>query len=370
MKTNAFDTAAGLLSGVDALFSQTGPEFSLIFIDQIEVGKQVREEFDDEENSLSDLAASIRENGVIQPILVRPSASGYALVAGERRYRASKLVGLDQIPAIIRDLTDEEADDMQLAENIHRKNLTQIEEARKLQRDLERLGSVEAVLQKHHKSNAWLSKRLTLLTLPEHTQRLVKENISADLEVIQSVQTIEKKDAVAAAKLVDELKATRGKESAREKVATVKEQVKPRAGTEKKAREKSKDTQDTDLSSEPVFAYAKNIESTDFAPMEESPRSGAQVVDNLLRKIFDDLVKGDDPDAILGMLSVDSRTDVVKWLRGFHDAGKACQNIGRAVLFGFESGQFAIQGEGALALVAFLQGKGKFDVVGIFGGVK
>ena len=72
---------------------------------------------------------------MLQPILLRPNSNGYELI-GERRYRVSKLAGFDQIPAYIRDMTDEEAEDAQMAENIHRKNLTQIEEAKKIQRDL------------------------------------------------------------------------------------------------------------------------------------------------------------------------------------------------------------------------------------------
>ncbi|MDG5824449.1 ParB/RepB/Spo0J family partition protein (plasmid) [Xylella fastidiosa subsp. pauca] len=112
----------------------------------------MRESFEDEENTLEDLAASIKVRGVLQPILLRSNSEGYELIAGERRYRASKLAGLEQIPAYIREMSDEEAEDAQMAENIHRKNLTQIEEAKKIQRDLDKLGSVDAVLEKHQKA--------------------------------------------------------------------------------------------------------------------------------------------------------------------------------------------------------------------------
>ena len=135
-------------------------------------------------------------------------------------------------------MTDEEAEDAQLAENIHRKNLTQIEEAMKIQRDLDRLGSVEAVLEKHHKSRPWLSKMLSLLNLPEQAKRLVIENVSADIEVINTVKTIEKLDPVKAKALVDDLKMTRGKENARDKVAAVKEEVKPSKKTKEPKQEK------------------------------------------------------------------------------------------------------------------------------------
>ena len=230
--TNAYSdlTAPGL--GLDALFADSANNFSMVYLDQIEVEGQLRQEFEDEENSLSELADSIKARGVLQPVLLRPNPNGkskaaYQLVAGERRYRASLMADLEQIPAYIKELTDEEAEDAQYAENVQRKNLTQIEEAKKLQRDLDRLGSTDAVLQKHNKSRAWLSKMLNLLYLPENTRRLVTENISADVEVINAVKGIERKNPIEAKALVDELKNTPRQGNAREKVAEVKDKVKP-----------------------------------------------------------------------------------------------------------------------------------------------
>ncbi|WP_233341878.1 ParB/RepB/Spo0J family partition protein, partial [Xylella fastidiosa] len=148
-KENAFAGASDALgAGIDALFADQGAQYSLIPLDMIQVKTQIRESFEDEENTLEDLAASIKVRGVLQPILLRPNSDGYELIAGERRYRASKLAGLEQIPAYIREMSDEEAEDAQMAENIQRKNLTQIEEAKKIQRDLDKLGSVDAVLEK------------------------------------------------------------------------------------------------------------------------------------------------------------------------------------------------------------------------------
>ena len=236
---NPFTETANILgAGIDALFAEPDAQYSLIPLDMIEVKIQIRVEFEDEENPLSDLANSIKVHGVLQPIVIRQSSTGYILVAGERRYRASVLAGLDSIPAIIRDMTDEEAEDAQLAENIHRKNLTQIEEALKIQRDLDRLGSVEAVLEKHQKSRPWLSKMLSLLNLPEQAKRLVNENVSADVEIITAVKTIEKHNPEKAKALVDDLKMTRGKENARDKVAAVKEEVKPSKKTKEPKQEK------------------------------------------------------------------------------------------------------------------------------------
>jgi ParB family chromosome partitioning protein len=227
-KSNAF-----LDAGIDSLFGDTGNpnEYEiLVNIYDIEVGVQVREEFEDDENGLAELGRSLRKRQ-LQAIVVRPNRDGrekpYLLVAGERRHRAAILEGLPQLRARVMEMDDEEAEDMQLAENIHRKNLTQIEEAKKIQRDLDSLGNVEAVLEKHHKSRAWLSKTLSLLNLPEQAKRLVIENVSADLEVINTVKTIEKIDPVKAKELVNYLKDTRGKSNARDKAAAVKDEVKP-----------------------------------------------------------------------------------------------------------------------------------------------
>ncbi|MRK19114.1 ParB/RepB/Spo0J family partition protein [Pseudomonas sp. JG-B] len=194
------------------LTADHGQNYSSIAIAEITIKKQVREVFEDDENTLEDLAASIKAQGVLQPILIRPlPEGGYELVAGERRIRASLLAGLDRVPAIIREMTDEEAHDAQIAENIQRKNLTQIETAKALQEDIDKLGSVEAVMAKRQKSRAWISKWLQLLELPEQAQRLLSENVSADLEVIAAVRQVEKVDPEKAKELVDELKDTRGK---------------------------------------------------------------------------------------------------------------------------------------------------------------
>ena len=249
------------LKGVDSLFENQGAEFSTIPIDMIEVKSQVREIFEDEDNSLADLAENIKKQGVLQPILLRPTENGYELIAGERRLRAAKIAGLEMIPAYIREMSDEEAENAQFSENVHRKNLTQIEESKKLQRDFERLGSVEAVCELHQKSHSWLSKRLSLLALPEQTKRLVTEDISADIEAINTVKTIEKHDQEAAKILVDKLKETGGK-NARDESAAVKATVKP---------PKTKKTEKPEIVEEQVDVFdiededqAKGINYQDF----------------------------------------------------------------------------------------------------------
>ena len=370
--TNAFAGAADALgAGIDALFADQGAQYSLIPLDMIEVKAQIRETFEDEENTLHDLAESIKARGVLQPILLRPTTDGYELVAGERRYRASKLAGLEQIPAYIRELTDEEADDAQLAENIHRKNLTQIEEAKKIQRDLDRLGSVEAVLEKHQKSRPWLSKMLALLNLPEQAKRLVTEDVSADVEVINTVKTVEKIDPVKAKALVDDLKETRGKANARDKAAAVKETVKPskkpKAGGTVATPKNRTHEEPGEVS---VFTGAKSIGedlSDDGRPVVFSPK-------DVLTKAYVNIFElGAKPQTILGVMDKADKEAVESWLRQFYDAGKQAKDVGRAVIQGIRNAQFSTDGDGAFALVAFLHGsdsEAKFSVLDILGSVK
>ena len=372
-KQNAFSGATAAL-GIDALFADTGAQYSLISLDMIEVKEQIRETFEDEENTLEDLAASIKARGVLQPILLRPTAAGYELVAGERRFRAASMAGLEQIPAYIRELTDEEADDAQLAENIHRKNLTQIEEARKIQRDLDRLGSIEAVLEKHQKSRPWLSKMLALLHLPEQAKRLVTENVSADVEVINTVKTIEKIDPDKARALVDDLKATRGKASARDKASAVKDEVKPSKKSQATKMDSTggaiatpKDRSQEDPSNVETYSAGDAAEANEARPVVFSP---ARVLNDAYTAIFE---KGKSPKSIFDGMTKENREHVEGWLQTFYDAGKQAKDIGYAVIHGFRAGQFSSDGENAFALVAFLHGadsEAKFSLLNILGSVK
>ncbi|SFU33860.1 ParB/RepB/Spo0J family partition protein [Nitrosomonas eutropha] len=181
-------------------------------LDLIIIKKQIRTEFENDENPLSELADDIKTRGVLQPVLVRPMQGGkYELVAGERRYRAAKMAGLKAIPVLVKSMTDEEADAAQFIENIKRKNLTLQEEAQRIQRDLDACGGdVEAVLKKYGKPKSgrvWIYKIRGLLNLSEQAQRLISENITADIEVIGDVRQIEKVNPAKAKETVDALKA-------------------------------------------------------------------------------------------------------------------------------------------------------------------
>lgn len=135
---------------------------------------QPRKEFD--QTGLEELANSIKENGVFQPVLVRKSLSGYELVAGERRLRASKLAGVKEIPVIIKDFSDKEMMEISLLENIQRKDLTPIEEASAYDQMIKKLGyTQEALAKRLGKSRANVTNLLRLLTLPKEIQNMVNK---------------------------------------------------------------------------------------------------------------------------------------------------------------------------------------------------
>ena len=113
-------------------------EIKMVKIDELRSNPyQPRKVFD--ETALQELAASIKEHGVFQPIIIKKSIKGYEIIAGERRVKASKLAGLDEIPAIIRDFSDDEMMEIALLENLQRENLNAIEEANAYKKLLETL---------------------------------------------------------------------------------------------------------------------------------------------------------------------------------------------------------------------------------------
>lgn len=375
---NAFAGIGDMLAGgFDPMLTSDENEV-MLSLDDIEIVQQVREEFEDEENSLADLGRSLRTRQ-LQAIIVRPIEGGpkpYRLVAGERRCLGARLEGLEQLRARIIPMTDEEAEDAQLAENIHRKNLTQIEEAKKIQRDLDHLGSVDAVLERHKKSRSWLSKMLALLHLPEQARRLVAENVSADIEVINTVSTIEKANPEAAKALVDDLKTTRGKSNARDKAAAVKDQVKPPKKPKTLKDNGTSVATPKDRSAEepgsvmvgagaPVDAGSGNDEgqaAPAFAPVEALARAYTAIFE-----------KGTSPKTALNNMTAEQREQCEGWLHSFYDAGVKAEDVGRTVIQGFRTGQFAADGHGAFALAAFLYGTdsdAKFNVLNVLGSVK
>lgn len=135
---------------------------------------QPRAHFDEE--TLASLAESIREVGVLQPILIRPVEGGYELVAGERRWRAARRVGLQTIPAMVRDTDDASALEHALVENLHRSDLNVLEEAAAYQQLIEDFQLThEEVAARVGRSRAAVSNTLRLLQLPPTVQRLVRD---------------------------------------------------------------------------------------------------------------------------------------------------------------------------------------------------
>ena len=127
---------------------------------------QPRKEFDREK--LHELAQSIKENGVIQPIIVRQSpVIGYEILAGERRYRASLLAGLRSIPAVVKQLSDQEMMVQSIIENLQRENLNPIEEARAYESLVEKGFTHAEIADKMGKSRPYISNSIRLLSLPE-----------------------------------------------------------------------------------------------------------------------------------------------------------------------------------------------------------
>ena len=148
-------------------------EQSKIPVDEIRPNPyQPRKVFDDE--ALKELSSSIKQHGVFTPILVKKSIQGYDLIAGERRLRASKLAGLQDIPAIIVDFDDQEMMEIALLENIQREDLNVIEEAKAYEKLIQRLGyTQEQLAHRVGKSREHITNLLRLLKLPEDVQEYV-----------------------------------------------------------------------------------------------------------------------------------------------------------------------------------------------------
>lgn len=157
----------------DIVKEATKDEIVMINLDELKSNPyQPRKIFDDD--ALKELSLSIKEHGVFQPIIVRKSVKGYNIIAGERRAKASRLAGLTQIPAIIRDFTDDEMMQVALLENLQRENLSAIEEAKAYKSIIESLRLTQDELAKKlGKSRSHITNMLGLLRLPLSVQDMV-----------------------------------------------------------------------------------------------------------------------------------------------------------------------------------------------------
>ncbi len=155
--------------------SEISKNVDSVKIEDLHAGKyQPRTEFDKE--ALDALVESVKEKGVLQPLLVRKQGSQYEIIAGERRWRAAKIAGLKEVPVIVKDFSDQEALEVALVENLLRENLSAIEEAEGLQRLITEFSHTqEALSQIVGKSRSHIANTLRLLNLPQEIQNMVKE---------------------------------------------------------------------------------------------------------------------------------------------------------------------------------------------------
>lgn len=173
---------SGLGKGLGALMLENNTDSmvstSTLSINEIVPNKeQPRKTFD--ETALAELADSIRQHGVLQPLLVRPLANGgYQLVAGERRWRASRMAELKEVPVIIKELSDTEAMEIAIIENLQREDLNPIEEAEGLQALIDKCGyTQEEVAVSVGKSRPAITNSLRLLKLPEEVRDMAKDGV-------------------------------------------------------------------------------------------------------------------------------------------------------------------------------------------------
>lgn len=171
---------SGLGTGLDTLFEDNGfglaqENGTVLRLTEIEPNRnQPRKEFD--EQALSELADSIREHGIIQPLLVRPlETGGYQLVAGERRWRAARMIGLTEVPVVIKEMTETEVMELALIENLQRQDLNPLEEAAGYRELMTTYGlTQDQVAKRVGKSRSAVANCLRLLTVPEEIQPFLR----------------------------------------------------------------------------------------------------------------------------------------------------------------------------------------------------
>ncbi len=168
--------------GLDSLIptERAGHGYMLLGIDEIKPNMfQPRKDFDEE--AIQELASSIQEKGIIQPLVVRKSESAYEIIAGERRWRAAQRVGLTKVPVIIKEVSDREAIELALVENLQREDLNPLEEAAAYEQLIEDFGLThEEISKRIGKDRSTITNQIRLLKLPDEVkQALVGGEITA-----------------------------------------------------------------------------------------------------------------------------------------------------------------------------------------------
>lgn len=233
----------GLGRGLGALIPTADDELDSVQValDQIEPSAyQPRRRFD--QAGLAELANSINEHGLLQPVVVRPRPGGYQLVAGERRFRAAKIAEMDSIPAIVMELTDRQVAEIALVENLQREDLNPLEEAMAYDKLLKEFNlTQEALANRLGKSRSAIANTLRLLNLTQAVQQLVEEGkitaghartllaLSAEEQVAAAQDIIEKKMTVRKAER--RRKKNAGKKLANPNLVAVQQQLMEHLGT-------------------------------------------------------------------------------------------------------------------------------------------
>src|SRR6185312_295490 len=175
--------AKGLGKGLNALFPgeslSKGEAIEQIHVKSIKENPyQPRKKFD--EIAIQELSDSIKEHGILQPIILRKTGTTYEIVVGERRFRAAQMAGLDEVPAVVRVLTDEETMELAILENLQREDLTPIEEAEAYHNLMENLKLTQEQLAfRLGKSRSHIANHVRLLSLPEKVRNYITEGTLA-----------------------------------------------------------------------------------------------------------------------------------------------------------------------------------------------
>lgn len=274
----------GLGRGLDALISEATAETGSEPEATIEINKitrnpnQPRKNFD--ETALQELADSIKQNGVLQPILVRKVGLKYQIVAGERRYQASKLAGLNEIPAVVRDIEDKEVFQLALIENLQRSDLSPMEEAKGYRQLIDSQGLTQDGLAKIlSKSRSAIANTLRLMDLPTVVQEMIEQGLltAGHARAILAVPTEEGRVELAQKVIKDNL-TVRQTENLAQLFSVEKEAPRPRVPTPqtyKRAARQLRQMLDTNVKVKQV--RGKNKIEIEFKDEEELARILAQI---------------------------------------------------------------------------------------------
>lgn len=212
---NALKSSIGRLASKLEDYKKDAQPLVVAIGNLVPYAKQARTKFNEE--GLRELAASFKELGILEPLLVRPIANNkFEIIAGERRLRAAIMAGLAGVPVLSRPMDDELADRIHLAENIHRENLSNLDLAERVQRDLEEAGGdLAKVAAKYGKGKPWVSKLASIAGGGETMTELVDEGVTADRAVLATVASLERKAPERAKALGEQLKAAPAKSNKR-----------------------------------------------------------------------------------------------------------------------------------------------------------